>query len=77
VHADTYDGQHVWFASGDKLNAFDPVSVKTLRSIAVTAHAGTAFSLYGLRSKDALLLFTSNGTELCSWVICQRPSTFR
>src|SRR5438876_10873477 len=43
VHGVTYDGQHVWFASGDKLNAFDPASGKTLRSIDVTAHAGTAF----------------------------------
>ena len=33
----TYDGQHVWFASGDKLNAFDPASGKTLRSIDVAA----------------------------------------
>jgi glutamine cyclotransferase len=39
----TYDGQHVWFASGDKLNAFDPASGKTVRSINVAAHAGTAF----------------------------------
>jgi glutamine cyclotransferase len=39
----TYDGQHVWFASGDKLNAFDPASGKMQRSIAVAAHAGTAF----------------------------------
>jgi glutamine cyclotransferase len=39
----TYDGQHVWFASGDKLNAFDPVSGKPVRSIDVAAHAGTAF----------------------------------
>jgi glutamine cyclotransferase len=39
----TYDGQHVWFASGDKLNALDPASGKTLRSIDVAAHAGTAF----------------------------------
>ena len=43
VHGVTYDGQHVWFASGDKLNAFDPASGKTLRSIDVAAHAGTAF----------------------------------
>ena len=27
VHGVTYDGQHVWFASGDKLNAFDPASL--------------------------------------------------
>jgi glutamine cyclotransferase len=39
----TYDGQHVWFASGDKLNALDPASGKTLRSIDIAAHAGTAF----------------------------------
>jgi glutamine cyclotransferase len=39
----TYDGQLVWFASGDKLNAFDPASGKMLRSIDVAGHAGTAF----------------------------------
>jgi len=43
VNGVTYDGQHVWFASGDKLNAFDPSSGKMLRSIEVAAHAGTAF----------------------------------
>jgi glutamine cyclotransferase len=43
VNGVTFDGQHVWFASGDKLNAFDPASGKVLRSIDVAAHAGTAF----------------------------------
>ena len=43
VNGVTYDGQQVWFASGDKLNALDPASGKTLRSIDVAAHAGTAF----------------------------------
>src|SRR6266705_3562470 len=43
VHGVSYDGQHVWFASGDKLNAFDPSSGKMLRSIDVAAHEGTAF----------------------------------
>src|SRR6266481_9034955 len=43
VHGVAYDGRQVWFASGDKLNAFDPSSGKTLRSIDVPAHAGTAF----------------------------------
>ena len=43
VHGVTYDGRQVWFASGDKLNAFDPASGKTIRSIDVAAHAGTAF----------------------------------
>src|SRR5216683_3670675 len=32
VHGVTFDGQNVWFAAGDKLNAFDPASGKTLRS---------------------------------------------
>src|SRR4051812_6045434 len=39
----TFDGQHVWFASGDRLNALDPASGKTARTIEVPAHAGTAF----------------------------------
>jgi glutamine cyclotransferase len=43
VNGVTYDGQSVWFAAGDKLNAFDPESGKILRSIDVPAHAGTAF----------------------------------
>ncbi|HEY4298870.1 MAG TPA: glutamine cyclotransferase, partial [Paraburkholderia sp.] len=43
VHGLTYDGQQVWIASGDRLNAFDPETGKTLRSIDVAADAGTAF----------------------------------
>ncbi|MGY2491694.1 Vgb family protein [Cupriavidus sp. CP313] len=43
VHGVSYDGQRVWFASGDKLNALDPVTGRTLRSLDVAAHAGTAF----------------------------------
>jgi glutamine cyclotransferase len=43
VNGVTYDGQQVWFAAGDKLNAFDPASGKVLRSIDIAAHAGTAF----------------------------------
>ena len=43
VHGVTYDGRQVWVAAGDKLNAVDPASGKTRRSIDVGAHAGTAF----------------------------------
>src|SRR6202050_4372629 len=43
VNGVTYDGRHVWFASGDRLNAFDPASGEAVRSIDVAAHAGTAF----------------------------------
>ena len=43
VNGVTYDGQHVWFASGDKLNALDPKTGEKVRTIEVAAHAGTAF----------------------------------
>jgi glutamine cyclotransferase len=43
VHGVTFDGERIWFASGDRLNAVDPASGKTQRSIDVAAHAGTAF----------------------------------
>ena len=43
VHGLTYDGRHVWFASGDKLNELDPGSGQVMRSFDVAAHAGTAF----------------------------------
>src|SRR5277367_6428849 len=43
VNGVTFDGQHVWFASSDKLNSLDPADGKILRSIEVAAHAGTAF----------------------------------
>jgi glutamine cyclotransferase len=43
VNGVTFDSRHVWFASGDKLLAFDPGSGKTVRTIDVAAHAGTAF----------------------------------
>lgn len=39
----TYDGERIWFASGDKLNALDPKTGKSVRAIDVAAHAGTAF----------------------------------
>jgi glutamine cyclotransferase len=43
VNGVTYDGKHVWFASGDRLNAIDPADGKAFDSIDVPAHAGTAF----------------------------------
>lgn len=43
VHGVTYDGKQVWFASGDKLNALDPATGKTVRTLDVRAEAGTAF----------------------------------
>ena len=43
VHGVTYDGRHVWFAAGDRLNAIDPASGQVVRSIDVPGDAGTAF----------------------------------
>ena len=43
VHGVSFDGEQVWFASGDKLTAFDPATGSARRSIDVAAHAGTTF----------------------------------
>jgi len=43
VNGVTYDGERIWFAAGDTLNAVDPASGNMQRSIDVAAHAGTAF----------------------------------
>ena len=39
----SWDGQQVWIAAGDKLQAVDPASGELGRAIDVAAHAGTAF----------------------------------
>jgi glutamine cyclotransferase len=43
VHGVTFDGRHIWFAGGDRLNAVDPATGAVVRSIDVAGHAGTAF----------------------------------
>ena len=43
VHGVTFDGHRVWFASGDRLHAFDPESGQMLSVFDVSADAGTAF----------------------------------
>ncbi|MDR5824014.1 MULTISPECIES: PQQ-binding-like beta-propeller repeat protein [unclassified Caballeronia] len=43
VHGVTWDGENVWFAAGETLNAFDPASGEPRRSLDIAAHAGTAF----------------------------------
>src|SRR5262249_48703478 len=43
VHGLTFDGRHVWFASGERLNALDPSSGTVARALDVPARAGTAF----------------------------------
>lgn len=43
VHGVTYDGEKVWFAAGETMNAIDPEDGKVLRSLPIQAHAGTAY----------------------------------
>jgi len=43
VNGVTFDGRHVWFASGEKLHALDPETGAQVGSIDVASHAGTAF----------------------------------
>ena len=67
VNGVTYDGENVWFASGDKLNAFDPESGKTTRSIDTAAHAGTAFDgdhLFQLADESILKIDPKSGRVL-------------
>jgi glutamine cyclotransferase len=67
VNGITYDGQHVWFASGDKLNALDPKTGEKVRAIDVAAHAGTAFDgryLFQLSGDSILKIDPEDGRVL-------------
>lgn len=69
VNGVTYDGEHVWFASGDKLNAFDPTTGQPVRSIDVAAHAGTAFDgrhLFQIAEDRILKIDPSTGNVLAT-----------
>jgi hypothetical protein len=43
VNGVSFDGSRVWFASGEKLHAFDPESGQVVRALDVPGDAGTAF----------------------------------
>jgi glutamine cyclotransferase len=43
AHGVSFDGKHVWFASGNGINAFDPESGDKVRTLDVAGHAGTAY----------------------------------
>lgn len=65
----TYDGRHVWFASGERLNALDPESGTLARSIDVAAHAGTAFDgehLFQLADERIQKIDPKTGTVLAT-----------
>ncbi|MEP7065277.1 MAG: glutamine cyclotransferase [Gemmatimonadota bacterium] len=69
VNGVTFDGEHVWFASGDKLHALDPASGETVRSIDVPAHAGSAFDgqhLYQIAGDRIQKIDPSTGAVVAS-----------
>ncbi|RYE46065.1 MAG: glutamine cyclotransferase [Hyphomicrobiales bacterium] len=43
VHGVSYDGHHVWAATGTHIRAFDPADGTETRALLLPAHAGTAF----------------------------------
>lgn len=69
VHGVTYDGHHVWFASGNELQALDPASGTVARSLPVPGHAGTAFDgryLYQIAENRIQKLDPESGTVVAT-----------
>jgi glutamine cyclotransferase len=65
----TFDGERVWLAAGDKLQAFDPGSGEALQSLDVVSHAGTAFDgrhLFQIAEDRILKIDPKNGEVLAS-----------
>lgn len=69
VHGLTFDGQHVWFAVGERLQSLDPKNGHLERSIEVPAHAGTAFDgtyLYQIAESRIQKIDPANGKVLAT-----------
>jgi outer membrane protein assembly factor BamB len=69
VHGVSYDGRLVWFATGDKLIAFEPASGQIARSLDVPGDAGTAFDgrhLYQLVGDRILKIDPETGRVLAT-----------
>jgi glutamine cyclotransferase len=43
IHGVSFDGRHVWFATGETLRSFDPKTGESGRSLDVACDAGTTF----------------------------------
>ncbi len=43
VNGVSYDGRHVWAATGDRMRSFDPVTGAEVTAFDLPAHAGTAY----------------------------------
>lgn len=67
VHGVSFDGERVWFAAGDRLNALDPESGEIVGAVDVAAHAGTAFDgkhLYQIAESVIRKIDPKTGTVL-------------
>jgi glutamine cyclotransferase len=65
----SFDGQQVWFASGDRLNALDPESGEVRGALDVAAHAGTAFDgkhIYQIAEAEIRKIDPETGKVLAS-----------
>ena len=63
----SFDGRLVWFASGEKLQAFEPASGETVRALDVACDAGTAFDgkhLYQIADERILKIDPASGAIL-------------
>jgi glutamine cyclotransferase len=69
VHGVTFDGTHVWFATGTALRALDPSSGRAVREIDVASDAGTAFDgryLYQLAGDHIQKLDPATGSVVAT-----------
>jgi len=60
----SFDGKLVWFAGGEKLQAFEPATGQTVRALDVACDAGTAFDgrhLYQLANDSILKVDPATG----------------
>jgi glutamine cyclotransferase len=63
----TYDGERIWIATGESIQALDPASGQTVGSIGVAAHAGAAFDgehIYQIAEAQILKIDPSTGSVL-------------
>lgn len=69
VHGVTFDGEQVWFATGEKLVTLDPATGDTARVLNVAASAGTAFDgkyIYQIADGRIQKLDPGNGKVLAT-----------
>jgi glutamine cyclotransferase len=70
VRGVTFDGRLVWFASGEKLQAFEPASGRIVRALEIACDAGTAYDgryLFQIAGDRIYKIDPATG-EVLSWI---------